>query len=159
MIENPEYFTAIVTLTVVLLMSAIQWSKYQEHNEKHKNDPKEEYERIAKFAFLPYFVIPLVGCALAVLGTVWLAGVIESRGWLTNPDELMLAGIGIVITLYFIVDYIVIANLGKSVFWVTIEREWFQAVDKTVKPIVEKTLNNDSVAEILSALAEQIKKK
>ena len=127
---------ALTVLAVVGWMSVVQYSRYQSHIKKHKDDEDQTASR--KFAFLPYFIIPCLFGAVAVLGGLVIASYFVTHGWTVGMEYETAAAVVSGVVSYCMLDKFVLRQLGNAVYFDVIEDKVAKSAETA---IAEKTVN------------------
>jgi len=127
-------------------MSLVQYSRYSEHRKKHSGEQDA-------FAYLPYYFIPAVGCAISVFASlVAVAYCLECRYIVNDYYAVAWSAIATVVV-YMVLDYVLIRKIGDVVYYETIERK---VAEKTAEVINLSDLSSDDrkklKAEVLSEI-------
>ena len=127
----PEIYicVAFASLAVVVWMAITQWSEFVDHQKSTTHD-KDAAE---KFAVVPYLLIPLLGCAISVLGALWCGDWLNCHGYVSGAEETCGVTVGVAVVIYCLVDKYLLAELGNSTYFKTIESK----VADTVKSASE----------------------
>jgi len=127
---------ALTVLAVVGWMSVVQYSRYQTHIKKHKDD--EDQTAARKFAFLPYFVIPCLFGAVAIIGGLLIASYSAAHCWTVGMEYETAAAVVAGVVAYCMLDKFVLRQLGNAVYFDVVEDKIAKSAETA---IAEKTVN------------------
>lgn len=144
MLANIEPLCIIAAMAfgfVFTIMCCVQWSAYEDHRKKHAaDDPESKSFRDAnRFSVVPYFMIPLAFCVLAVAIGMFIGDYTVSSGIVRGSEGIAICVVGASIVAYVIMDYGIVSRVGDAAYFRFIE----SAIVKAVVRIDPEDLTDD----------------
>lgn len=135
---------------VFLWLCLCAYSRWQESIEKHKGTEKEE--RTRKFAFLPFFMIPLIGsgiaCGLGLAFGSFSVALLGHYDFFLAEEYVIIIVCFWAFTLYCLLDKYSLRKAGNAAYFDSVE----DRVAKTAETIVKKKFKDMSLEEKLELL-------
>lgn len=132
MINEIHWVAAISMSVVAVWIMCKQYSKYVSHKKAHVADEADSipFKLANSFAVFPYMVIPLVFGALSVLASLFVTDWALAHAYIGGVEETVALAVVVSLLIYFACDLGLVAHLGDSVYFETVELKAFQhAVD------------------------------
>ena len=126
----------------------VQYSRYTAHKKAHFNDDDTDKVAMAsKFAFIPYMIIPVIFCGLAVFCGLAAVDYALSVDWITGAEGAAIWAVAASVGIYILADFKLVSHVGDAVYFDIIESKFHQAVvqdltDDEVKAAVEQYMKN-----------------